>query len=122
VVVDVPNDDGALLPGMTANARFLVAEYQDVLTIPNTALSWKPKDYQPPRGADQRAAERGEPGTGATIFVVGEDGKPEPRRVRLGASDNDRSIVLAGPLAVGDQVIVGEQAPASGRGGGGRSR
>lgn len=108
VVVAVPNPDGALLPGMTANARFIVAELADMLLVPNAALSWKPKDYEPPRGTDQRAAEKGMAGTGATIFVVGADGKPEARRIRLGPSDNERSVVLSGPLAAGDTVIVGE--------------
>ncbi len=114
VVVDAPNPDGALLPGMTANARFIVEEMTDVLLVPNAALSWKPKDYVPPRGSEQRAAEQGQPGTGATIFVMAADGSPEPRRIRLGASDNDNSVVLAGPLQPGDKVIIGA-APADGR-------
>lgn len=111
VVVDVPNPDGALLPGMTANARFLVQEHRDVLLVPNIALSWKPKDYVPPRGSAQRTAERGQPGTGATIFVVGADGQPEPRRIRLGASDNENSLVMAGALKPGETIITGAADP-----------
>jgi len=33
---------------------------------------------------------------------------PQPRRIRIGASDADSSEVLTGELAVNDQVITGD--------------
>jgi HlyD family secretion protein len=119
VVVDVPNPDGALLPGMTVNASFLVREYRDVLLVPNAAMSWKPKDWNRQRQAQAKAREKGagkagsapEAGYGTTIFVLGADGQPQPRRIRLGAADNDNSVVLGGALKAGDKVITGENDP-----------
>ncbi|HKE36111.1 MAG TPA: efflux RND transporter periplasmic adaptor subunit [Candidatus Baltobacteraceae bacterium] len=42
VVVLVDNTDGALLPGMTANASIDVATAQNALVVPISALQWKP--------------------------------------------------------------------------------
>lgn len=42
VVVDAPNDDGLLLPGMTATADFLLQYRENVLLVPNAALRFTP--------------------------------------------------------------------------------
>jgi HlyD family secretion protein len=39
--------------------------------------------------------------------LVGEDGRPNPAAVRLGASDDNSTALLEGPLAEGQQLIVG---------------
>jgi HlyD family secretion protein len=44
VVVDVSNDDGRLLPGMTATVDFLVEEAEDVLKVANAALRFRPTE------------------------------------------------------------------------------
>jgi len=113
VVIGVDNRDGALLPGMTANVEFLVQELADALLVPNAALSWKPEDWVPqpvPAAAETGAAA----GTPVTIFVLGARGRPEPRRIRVGASDARASVVLGGELAEGERVITGLAAPAAG--------
>ncbi len=53
VVVAVDNPDGKLLPGMTANADIAVSEHNDVLTVPNAALRFKP-----PEGTEVPKLER----------------------------------------------------------------
>lgn len=115
VVVDVPNPDGALLPGMTVNARFLVQEHKGVLLVPNAAMTWKPKDWTRQQAAEKakagETAKKPQAGFGTTIFVLGADGKPQPRRIRLGAADAENSIVLGGELKAGDRVITGEVDP-----------
>ncbi len=114
VVVDVANPDNALLPGMTVNARFLVQQHQDVLLVPNAAMTWKPKDWTRKQAAEKAKAadtEKKPAGFGTTIFVLGAESKPEPRRIRLGAADAENSIVLGGELKVGDKVITGETDP-----------
>ena len=58
-------------------------------------------------------------GFGTTIFVLGADGKPQPRRIRLGAADAENSIVLGGELKAGDRVITGEPDPKAPPGGDG---
>ncbi|MCK9219569.1 MAG: efflux RND transporter periplasmic adaptor subunit [Bacteroidales bacterium] len=42
VIIDVPNDDLKLLPGMTANITVLVEESKDILKVPATALRFSP--------------------------------------------------------------------------------
>ncbi len=133
VVIAVDNPDGALLPGMTATASFNVREHRGVLLVPNAALAFRPADFdprtardRPPAGAGSasrggsaarapRAAAEGFP---ATVFVVGKGGRPEPRRIRVGASDDEMSLVLSGEIAEGDQVIIADLAnPKAGSGG-----
>jgi multidrug efflux pump subunit AcrA (membrane-fusion protein) len=114
VVVDVFNPDGALLPGMTVNAEFLVKAYEKVLLVPNAAMSWKPADWKRPRaqpGSRTRDAGKAEAGFQSTIFVLGADGKPAAREIRLGAADKDMSVVLGGNLKAGELVITGDIDP-----------
>lgn len=43
-VVEVRNDSGRLLPGMTATVEFMVEAARDVLKVPNAALRFRPTD------------------------------------------------------------------------------
>lgn len=52
------------------------------------------------------AAPGEERGRGGLVFVVGPDGKPQPRRVRTGLSDGQYTEVVSG-LQEGDVVITG---------------
>lgn len=47
VVINVQNPDLKLLPGMTANLTFAVAERKAVIKVPNSALRFSPKDMTP---------------------------------------------------------------------------
>jgi HlyD family secretion protein len=51
-VVEVPNPDLKLKPGMTANVTFLIAERRDALKVPNAALRFQPA------GAEQQAVNQ----------------------------------------------------------------
>lgn len=54
-IVTVKNDDLALLPGMTANARVFTERKADVLRVSNAALRWQPAGA--PRAAGAPAGE-----------------------------------------------------------------
>ncbi|MBN8533748.1 MAG: HlyD family secretion protein [Rhizobiales bacterium] len=54
-IVTVKNDDLALLPGMTANARVFTERKADVLRVSNAALRWQPAGS--PRAAGAPAGE-----------------------------------------------------------------
>jgi HlyD family secretion protein len=107
VIVKAVNPDGALLPGMTANASFIVSDRRDVVLIPNSALSFKPADYKPRRNLP---GEKNAPDM-VTVFALVND-QPEARRVQTGASDADYSEVVSGPLQPGDAIITGSNADA----------
>src|SRR4030095_6084846 len=51
VVVAVDNPRGHLLPGMTANAKMIVAEKPNVLKVPNAALRFRPAGTDGPPAA-----------------------------------------------------------------------
>jgi HlyD family secretion protein len=108
VIVNAANPDGALLPGMTANASFLVSDRKNVLLIPNAALSFKPEGWKPQRSGKRERG--GGSNDTATVFVL-DNGEPKPRRIRLGPSDADMTEVVGGDLKAGETIITGSNAP-----------
>ena len=71
-VIDVPNPELKLKPGMTANVNVEIARRTDVTRIPNTALRFRPTPEifaalgitppQPGRRGGEKAGGRGAPG------------------------------------------------------------
>lgn len=65
VVIDAPNPDGRLLPGMTANAEIVLGELRGVLKAPAAALRWRPKtESAAPKSPSGFDAGVGGPGIG----------------------------------------------------------
>jgi len=102
VLVDAPNPDLALLPGMTALVRITVDEHSDVLLLPNAALRFMPPSDWP---------SMAEPAPGTTRVWRVDDGGPVPVEVRLGPSDDRSTTVRGGELRAGDQVVIGMDQP-----------
>jgi HlyD family secretion protein len=100
-IISAPNPDLLLLPGMTAQLRVAVSDAADVLKIPGQALRFRPKDAKP----DAKPASALQ--NGNTVWLLGEDGRPSPVAVKLGASDDTGSALSEGPLAEGQQLIIG---------------
>src|SRR5262249_13873769 len=105
-IISAPNPDLLLLPGMTAQLRIVVSDTGEVLKVPRQALRFRPNgsgapsDRQDPKQAASSEAS-------ATVWLVGEDGRPNPAAVRLGASDDTGAALMEGPLAEGQRLIVG---------------
>jgi HlyD family secretion protein len=59
VEVNTDNSDGRLIPYLTANLKFLVAERRDVLMVPNAALRWLPQPDQVAAGVRPTARPPG---------------------------------------------------------------
>jgi len=131
-VVLIDNPDGALLPGMTANATIDVAKQANALVVPLAALSYapsglarRPRTGTPPGPGTPNAQRSGSPwgqtGTASTATVsagshgrlfVERNGKAVfvPVDVELVAGTQAAVTVRAGAnatLAAGDAVIVG---------------
>jgi membrane fusion protein (multidrug efflux system) len=81
----VPNAGGALLPGMYVRGRIAQSEVDSAILLPQQAVT--------------RSTQ------GDNVLVVGSDGKPATRPVKLGGVDNGSWIVLDG-LKPGEQVVV----------------
>jgi HlyD family secretion protein len=89
-IIDVPNPDLKLKPGMTANVTVEIARVDDVIRVPNAALRF-------------RASQEG----GSRVWTIGPDGQPKPVRVRTGLSDGTTTAILDGELADNDAVVTG---------------
>jgi hypothetical protein len=47
------------------------------------------------------------------VWVMGADGKPEARRIKIGLSDGSSTEVVEGDLREGDVVVTGQNVAAS---------
>ena len=105
VVVGADNAGGKLLPGMTAYANIVVLTHHQVLLVPNAALRVRITGLQAAPAA-----------AGGSLVYVFENGRPRSVPVRIGASDGQRTEILAGAVKAGERVITGFAAvPAAGR-------
>lgn len=87
VKVEVPNQDGALKPGLFAKGRIVTGSRAGVLVVPRAALvSW-----------DTVARS-------ALVFVV-EGGKARQRAIQTGAAAGD-AVEVTGGLKPGDEVVT----------------
>ncbi len=82
---EVPNQEGLLLPGQYVRVRLSQAIVPDGILLP------------------QQAVKR--TGQGDSVIVVGADGKPSTRSVKVGSAQDNQWVVLEG-LKAGEQVIV----------------
>ena len=123
VVIDVTNQSGVLLPGMTAQVSIQTNRQENVLRIPAGALRFKPPTEPVksggPSGANGKTdAAKGKPATPSPrVYLVGADGKLLPREIKVGISDGRYVQVLEG-LEVGEAVVTraapSQSGPASG--------
>jgi HlyD family secretion protein len=126
-VVRIDNKELLLKPGMTANVQFLVNRRENVLTIPNMAIRFKPPDQKdeaqellrreqtraaPTIGARRTSRSPGGGGGGGrggrriTLYVLSA-GKAEPVEVQLGITDGSKTEVTEGELKENDLIIIG---------------
>ena len=126
-VVRIDNKELLLKPGMTANVQFLVNRREDVLTIPNMAIRFKPADQKneaqellrqeqsraaPTVGARKTSRSPGGAGGGGrggrriSIYLL-RNGQAEPVEVQLGITDGSKTELRDGELKENDPVIIG---------------
>jgi len=82
---EVPNPDGILLPGQYVRVRLAQSELPSAMLLPQQAVT--------------------RTNQGDSVLVVGSDGVPAKRQIKLGGNQNNQWIVLDG-LKPGEQVIV----------------
>ncbi|MBI4263796.1 MAG: efflux RND transporter periplasmic adaptor subunit [Acidobacteria bacterium] len=131
-VIDVPNPDLKLKPGMTASVTVEIARADDVVRVPAAALRFRPtaellaafppspeasaRPGPPSPEASARQAEGrgarggdgpidGDAGPRARVWVLA-DGRLQPVAVRPGVSDG-ANTAIEGSLAEGAQVVTG---------------
>ncbi len=103
VVVEAANQDGKLLPGMTATADFVVEQVENALLVSNAAL--------------QYAARKAPVDDGAAVVVLDSDGRTRRVAVVAGLSDGIHTAVTSQELVAGVDVVTGEAPRAQESGG-----
>lgn len=134
VLIDAPNPDLKLMPGMTANLNILVAEETNILKIQSKALRYSPsqdvimkmqslmmarmKDKKFSPGNSNEKIQRPNGGSkpemfshnlskGEAIIWVKTEDFIKPQRIKTGLSDGTNITVLEG-LNENEEVITGE--------------
>jgi len=116
-VLSVANDDLSLRPGMTATARIVTANRENVLLVPNAALRFNPPiaSAAPSGGIVSRLVPRpptqknGQQQTARSNTVqvwVLRDGQPVAVPVQTGSSNGRQTEITGGELKAGMPVIV----------------
>ena len=93
---DVPNPEGVLRIGMSAQVLIVQGVVKNALAIPSNALR-----------------EQGPDGRFLVRVVGARRGEPEERRIRIGVNNHKFAQVLEG-LKEGEEVILGEPSAAQG--------
>jgi HlyD family secretion protein len=121
-VVAVENPDLKLRPGMTATVSILVAQREQVLKIPKTALRFQPQLTSKEREQfvttfQQHQAMQAHGSTGTSlrrawqntpkVWTLTPEGILLPIPVRLGITDDQFSELQAGDVQEGQEVIIG---------------
>ncbi|HEY4074627.1 MAG TPA: efflux RND transporter periplasmic adaptor subunit [Herbaspirillum sp.] len=94
-LLDMPNQDGKLRISMTVQVNIVLAEADNAILIPATALGKRDKNGR------------------YAVRVLGRDGKAEARKIKVGLNTTANVQVLEG-LATGEKVVTGEAADGAG--------
>jgi HlyD family secretion protein len=124
VVVEAPNPELKLMPGMTANLSFQVEKRTNVLKVPNAALRFNPKPNQVRpsdltilNGTSEKKevedaddpAEKERNRKQRYVWVADEDNSFLLSAVKIvtGLSDKSSTELVSGDLATGQMVVTG---------------
>lgn len=103
VIIEVPNEDKRLLPGMTAFVTILTNQKDNVLRIPNTTIQFKPNAMLRQRMDGNRPTNL--KGNEAVVYTFDEQtGKIKPHIIELGLIDIVYAEVVKG-ISEGQSVI-----------------
>jgi HlyD family secretion protein len=104
-VIDVPNPEVKLKPGMTANVTIEVEKAVDAIRVPSAALRFTPTPALLASLGQQAAGARG-PGAGRRVWLMA-NGQLQAVPVRAGVSDGVNTAILDGSLPEGTSVVTG---------------
>ena len=102
VIISLDNPEQKLFPGMTADVSIQVAERDNVLEIPNTALRFTPPDNAIYEGTPPTKLQ----GNERLVYTTSADGtKLKPVTIKAGITDGIDTEVLGG-LNDGQRVVT----------------
>lgn len=136
--LSVDNARLELRPGMTATAEITTVSRPNVLVVPNAALRFTPSTTtqtssssggfasaimpRPRRTQTNggRNATTGSDRSQQTVYILGNDGKPQAVQVTVGATNGTVTEITGGNLRAGAQVITGQLSSTSSSSNGGQ--
>ena len=92
VIIEVENNEGKLLPGMTANVSIITGKKEDILTVPNVALKFTVA------GNTQKYDKKG--------IWINKKGKPVRINIETGVSDDNYTEIISDKIKEGDLVYT----------------
>ncbi len=92
VIIEVENDEGKLMPGMTANVSIITGKKEDILTVPNVALKFTVADNT------KKYDKKG--------IWIAKKGKPYRVNIETGVSDDTYTEIISGEVKDGDIVYT----------------
>ena len=92
VIIEVENNEGKLMPGMTANVSIITGNKENILTVPNVALKFTTADNK------QRYEKKG--------IWIEKKGKPFRINIETGVSDDTYSEIISEEIKEGDIVYT----------------
>ena len=104
VIVNAPNPDLKLIPGMTANLTIYTLELNDVTAVPLRALKFQPETPEDDKKSDLPTPVPLEKKANASVWVL-RDNKLVETAVELGVSNNIYQQVVSG-VKPGEQVAI----------------
>jgi len=122
IIIDAPNPEYKLMPGMTATVQIYVLEKKDILVVPSKALRFTPdqkllmsylsQQEKPEMPQGQNPQEMGnmpqpdqESANDATMVWVKEGTNIHPVPVKIGLNDDINAEILSG-VESGQEVIL----------------
>ncbi|WP_016775616.1 efflux RND transporter periplasmic adaptor subunit [Anaerophaga thermohalophila] len=116
VIIDAPNPDFKLKPGLTASVTIITNEAKDVTVVPAAALRFSPAENSPGSmalssgGGNHSSMPEALPETGEDRVWVWKDGHLHPVIVNTGIEDGVWCEIKSGVLP-GDSVVTGIDRP-----------
>jgi HlyD family secretion protein len=113
IVILVENQEGVLLPGMTAYVTINFARHEKVLLVPNAALRYQPKNENLSLIAKKNEAFRIEDkqkkeGYGVGKIYMLRDNQPFMVRVNTGITNGKLTEVISSEIKENDLIISGD--------------
>ncbi|GAB4340976.1 MAG: efflux RND transporter periplasmic adaptor subunit [Desulfobulbaceae bacterium] len=100
VIVEASNEEGRLMPGMTATVDFIVHQAKDALLVPVTALSFKPDSRFDSESVNSEAET-------SQVFCQENGGQLRAVKITTGQSNGLVTEVTEGALSEGMMIAIG---------------
>lgn len=92
VIIEVENNEGKLMPGMTANVSIITGKKENILTVPSVALKFTTADNK------QKYDKKG--------IWISKKGKPVRINIETGVSNDNYTEVISDEIKEGDIVYT----------------